>query len=453
MKKFLPLLNRIQLYNRISNQNVIEKQRFVLFRILTFTGIFACIGTAARMQYSIEQSGIIPYVIYGLGLIMLINFYFILHINRQKIAYLILISASSLLLHFVAYSCGGVQTGGTIFFCVLIIYAFMLLGRRSGQIYTLLVSIHIIYMYFITEYTNWTSFAMFNNDSSLISQDFMTNILFVFFLIGAKANYLQSSKNIVIQNLERAKETLEQQNQVLNEYNQLLHQNNQKLELANKEHERFAFIVSHNLRAPVASILGIANLVADENLDVEQKTFLAAQLSKETYRLDEIVVDLNDILSAKEIDENEVNTIRFSNLLEKVNNELQTFESLGEITIESDFSEVEEISADNRHLSKIFFNLIQNSIKFRDPSKSSFIKIRSQRLGDCTRVIFKDNGIGIDMDQHRRHLFGLYRRFHPEIEGKGKGLALVKTSVDALGGIIQVKSKPLQGTEFLIDFK
>jgi len=114
---------------------------------------------------------------------------------------------------------------------------------------------------------------------------------------------------------------------------------------------------------------------------------------------------------------------------------------------------VEEISVDNRHLSKIFYNLIQNSIKFRDPSKSSFIKIRSKKIGNWTRLVFKDNGLGFDSEQHEEHLFGLYRRFHPEIEGKGKGLALVKTSVDTLGGKIQVKSKPLQGTEFLIDLK
>ena len=53
----------------------------------------------------------------------------------------------------------------------------------------------------------------------------------------------------------------------------------------------------------------------------------------------------------------------------------------------------------------------------------------------------------------KNNLFGLYKRFHPEVEGRGVGLFMVKTQVEALGGTINVKSKTNEGTEFIIDFE
>jgi len=68
------------------------------------------------------------------------------------------------------------------------------------------------------------------------------------------------------------------------------------------------------------------------------------------------------------------------------------------------------------------------------------------------RLIIKDNGVGMDLSKMKNNLFGLYKRFHPEVEGKGVGLFMVKTQVEALGGTINVKSEPNDGTEFMIDF-
>ena len=65
---------------------------------------------------------------------------------------------------------------------------------------------------------------------------------------------------------------------------------------------------------------------------------------------------------------------------------------------------------------------------------------------------FKDNGKGIDLEKNGEQLFGLYRRFDTSTEGKGMGLYMVKTQVEALGGTIQIKSKLGEGTGFIIRF-
>ena len=67
--------------------------------------------------------------------------------------------------------------------------------------------------------------------------------------------------------------------------------------------------------------------------------------------------------------------------------------------------------------------------------------------------MFKDNGLGIDLKRKRTQMFGLYKRFHDNIEGKGMGLYLVKTQVEILGGSISVQSEVNNGTTFTIVFE
>jgi len=67
-------------------------------------------------------------------------------------------------------------------------------------------------------------------------------------------------------------------------------------------------------------------------------------------------------------------------------------------------------------------------------------------------LIFKDNGRGIDLEKNGSQVFGLYKRFHQEIEGKSVGLFIVKTHLEALGGKISIKSEVNKGTEFKIIF-
>ena len=67
------------------------------------------------------------------------------------------------------------------------------------------------------------------------------------------------------------------------------------------------------------------------------------------------------------------------------------------------------------------------------------------------QLSFEDNGIGIDLSQHGNAIFGLYKRFHLQTEGKGMGLFMVKTQVEVLGGSVSVKSELGKGTAFIID--
>ena len=81
------------------------------------------------------------------------------------------------------------------------------------------------------------------------------------------------------------------------------------------------------------------------------------------------------------------------------------------------------------------------------------IEIKSHLAKDKLVLIFTDNGMGIDLKKRGEQVFGLYKRFHTNIEGKGMGLFMVKTLVETLGGKISIKSEVNKGTEFKIEFE
>jgi len=120
------------------------------------------------------------------------------------------------------------------------------------------------------------------------------------------------------------------------------------------------------------------------------------------------------------------------------------------VVIECNF-DMESIFSIRSYLYSIFYNLILNSIKYRQRSKSPLIVIRSRLHEGKIQLTFTDNGKGINLDNHGKQLFRLYRRFDTTVEGKGLGLFMVKTQVESLGGTISVKSEIEKGTQFIIE--
>jgi signal transduction histidine kinase len=121
-----------------------------------------------------------------------------------------------------------------------------------------------------------------------------------------------------------------------------------------------------------------------------------------------------------------------------------------DVVIISDFSAVDEVLTLKSYLHSIFFNLISNSIKYRRHDVKPVIEIVSSKKENGIELLFRDNGLGIDMARKGEEIFGLYKRFHPHIEGKGVGLYMVKTQVETLGGRISLTSEVNKGTEFKI---
>ncbi len=225
-----------------------------------------------------------------------------------------------------------------------------------------------------------------------------------------------------------------------------------ELSQQNKYLEQFAYIISHNLRSPVANIIGIANMLKEADLTKQDQEVMMEGLSFSVKKLDEVIVDLNNILQIKK----EVNEIKekvsFSNLLEDIKSSISNLIKSEQVDIKSDFDEVDEIFTLKSYMRSIFYNLISNSIKYKQPDIPPVLEIKSHRINGKTELYFKDNGMGINLKEKGEQVFGLYKRFHAHTEGKGVGLFMTKMQVEALNGKISINSEVNKGTEFKIEF-
>ena len=228
-----------------------------------------------------------------------------------------------------------------------------------------------------------------------------------------------------------------------------LQQTNQELIEHNNQLEQFAFIAAHNLRAPLARILGLAKVL---ELSKDDKEFVFNSVVACTKDMERVIKDLNTVLELKK-HTGVLTQVNMVAILDKVKTILAREGNEANAIITSDFTETTEIFSVQPYIESIFYNLISNALKYRHPNRRPTISITSGRENGNLKVSFSDNGLGIDLEKFSDNLFNLYKRFHLHVEGKGLGLYLVKTQIIALGGRIEVESTPEIGSTFTLYFK
>ncbi|BDQ12795.1 hypothetical protein TEGAF0_20120 [Sediminibacterium sp. TEGAF015] len=219
----------------------------------------------------------------------------------------------------------------------------------------------------------------------------------------------------------------------------------------NKDLEQFAYIVSHNLRAPVANIIGITNFMKMPDLEPAEQASMVSSLNQSVSALDDVIKDLSLILQIRREVNEQKTTIHFSSIMNEIQLAIDNLIKLEKVTFEIDFSAIDQINSIKSYIYSIFYNLISNSIKYRRPDVQPVIKIKSSIIDNQIQLVFTDNGLGIDLKKNKDTLFGLYKRFHSHTEGKGMGLFMVKTQIETLGGKIHIASEPNKGTQFKIE--
>lgn len=221
----------------------------------------------------------------------------------------------------------------------------------------------------------------------------------------------------------------------------------------NNDLEQFTYIISHNLRAPVANIMGLAEMLKEYDMDQEVRGEVIDRVSLSIKNIDVVIQDLNSILQARGAVNEKKETINFHDVISSIKTSIYNTLINDNVQFKCSFEEIESVYSIRSYIYSIFYNLSLNSIKYCRAGVSPVITITSKLVGDKVEICFKDNGKGIDLDKNGDHLFGLYKRFDTTTEGKGMGLFMVKTQVEALGGSINIKSKLGEGTEFTIQFK
>ena len=224
------------------------------------------------------------------------------------------------------------------------------------------------------------------------------------------------------------------------------------LQIRNKDLENFSYVVSHNLRGPVSTMLGLVQIFNTENLADPSNLNVIQYTKRSVESLDRVIKDLNYVISVRKSgDEEDYSDVVLSKELNLSLVLLEKEITAAHAKVESDFSTIDTLHSVPAYLQNIFYNLISNSIKYKKENEAPLIKIKSSIENGNVLLSFTDNGIGMDMSVITpEKMFKMFQRFNSSTEGRGLGLYLVKSQVDMLKGSIEVKSAIGVGTEFII---
>jgi PAS domain S-box-containing protein len=222
----------------------------------------------------------------------------------------------------------------------------------------------------------------------------------------------------------------------------------------NKDLKQFSYITSHNLRGPIANLLGLSNLIENYKVDDPELKKILNGIKTATHRFDETIKDLSLVLNVRDSLSIPREQLNLSKVYEKAYMQCETDIIECRASVFTDFSKAPLVYFNKAYLESILLNLLTNSIKYRSSERKLQVFITTERNSANEIVMkFRDNGLGLNLKLHQEKLFRLHQRFHDNIEGKGLGLFLVKTQMEAMNGAIQVESEVDQGTLFTLKFR
>lgn len=218
---------------------------------------------------------------------------------------------------------------------------------------------------------------------------------------------------------------------------------------SNQQLEAFCYTLAHDLRAPLRSIQGFADLVVTEHgakLESGGRAGLE-RIRNSAERMGRLILDLlayTDLTRA-DFRRQPVDLEKASRTVFRI-----FADEIAEKKVDgSEEFRVKYVLGDPTGVERVLFNLVGNALKFAHPERLPRVHITSERKGPNVRVSVEDNGIGLD-PKYRDRIFGVFERLSTggNAIGTGIGLAIVKRSVEKMGGKVGVESTPGEGSCF-----
>ena len=226
----------------------------------------------------------------------------------------------------------------------------------------------------------------------------------------------------------------------------------ENLILSNNELEIFIYKASHDLRGPLASIIGLVNVSNFEIKDGLAKEYMN-MIGSSTQKLDDTLKELVKTMKIKDTARFD-DLIDFRDLIEAKLSEFKYFKGYELLTITTNIKVFDNFYSNKFLIETILHNLIENSIKYQSVCEpKAFLKINVlENDKNDIHIIIEDNGIGIKSSVQGL-IFDMYYKAVETSKGSGLGLYLVKKCVEKLDGEIELKSTPGKGSIFTIVLK
>lgn len=228
----------------------------------------------------------------------------------------------------------------------------------------------------------------------------------------------------------------------------------EKLMAKNEELQQFAYRTSHDLKAPLNSISGLAEFII---MDLENQTSPeevkqnAGRIIALAHKLLSFISDILNITRADHVELDQEDWIP-EDCLQNVKDKLSALFNQSGVNFLFDLKHTRHLCTDSWRINQVIENLVSNAIKYRDTSKeNSYVKVVTASDDHFFYIDIEDNGLGIPKDR-QSEVFQMFKRFHTSsVEGSGLGLYLVKKLVEKTSGCISFESSN-EGTQFHLRF-
>lgn len=244
----------------------------------------------------------------------------------------------------------------------------------------------------------------------------------------------------VVVNREAEKELIQKEQSLL--------EKNQALTKVNEELDRFVYSVSHDLRSPLSSILGIINLIRITENPAEVRT-LVGLIEGRVRAQDQFIYDIiNYARNART--EVKPERIRLQPFLQALLDDCSFLPEAEGLTFAASVDPAATLVVDKTRLQIVLQNLLGNAIKYADTKKAErWVRITATASADHVMISVADNGIGISAELLPR-IFEMFYRASDRSKGSGLGLFITKEAVAKLGGTVYATSRPGQGSTFTV---
>jgi len=266
----------------------------------------------------------------------------------------------------------------------------------------------------------------------------------------------EAAQKLALQIQQDANEKLEkkvnERTEQLSKTNEELHatletnkQQTQIIENKNAELDAFFYNVSHDLKGPISTLLGLSFLAKTEITDPKALHFIEIQ-QQQVQRINHIITGLINLTKLNNTGQDK-EKINFEKMIDDCIVSFNALPNFDNLRFEKDIADVDFI-CDWTLLNTVIQNLIENAIKYASES-SPYVRIRVRDEAGWIHIEVEDNGQGISAE-HQPRIFDMFYRATQNAPGTGLGLYILKKSVDRLRGSIELSSEPGVGSVFTI---
>ncbi|MEN8249179.1 MAG: MFS domain-containing histidine kinase [Bacteroidota bacterium] len=224
---------------------------------------------------------------------------------------------------------------------------------------------------------------------------------------------------------------------------------NSELQKANDELDKFVYSASHDLRAPLTTLLGLIEVFKINPNKKEQEKYLEMMTSR-IHDMEGFIRDITEYSRNSRMDIIHL-TVNMKKLLDEVRDSFDYLSNESNIKLNINTDPELEYKTDPNRLKVVVNNIVSNAIKYHDPGKEQkYVNINTTMNGGGLTIAIEDNGVGIPSEHHKQ-IFDMFFRASDASKGSGLGLYIVKETLEKLEGSIRFESKIKTGSKFIIE--